>query len=98
MGKLGNKHVHSTMTRPSPLHCPIGVIDTPTADELWISPVYRRLGCGEKVHNVEIAHVTLTTPTYGTLTHHKTKISHGRPVYIILKSLALAVAEIFHWV
>ena len=23
--------------------------------------------------NVEIAHVTLTTPTLGTLTHHKTK-------------------------
>ena len=41
--------------------------------------------CGEifKVHNVEIAHVTLTTPTYGALTHHKTKTSHGRRVYEI---------------
>jgi len=56
--------------------------------------------CGEifKVHNVEIAHVTLTTPTYGKLTHHKTKTSHGRPVYINLKSLALAVAEKLHGV
>jgi len=38
-----NKHVHSTMTRPSRFHCPIGVINKPTTDELWISPVYRRL-------------------------------------------------------
>jgi len=39
--------------------------------------------CGEifYVHNVEIADVTMTTPTYGTLTHHKTKTSHGRRVY-----------------
>jgi len=38
--------------------------------------------CGEifEVHNVEIAHVTLATPA---LTHHKTKTSHGRPVYKI---------------
>jgi len=33
------------------------------------------------VQNVEIAQVTLTTPTKGALTHHKTKTSHGRPVY-----------------
>ena len=33
--------------------------------------------------HVEIAHVTLTTPTYGALTHHKTKTSHGQPVYEI---------------
>ena len=41
--------------------------------------------CGEifEVHNVEIAHVTLTTPTSETLTHHKTITSHGRPVYKI---------------
>jgi len=36
-----NKHVHSTMTRPSRFHCLIGVINKPTTDELWISPVYR---------------------------------------------------------
>ena len=33
--------------------------------ELCISPVYRRLAVAKffKVHNVEIVHVTLTTPT-----------------------------------
>ena len=33
--------------------------------ELWISPVYRRLAVAKffKVHNVEIVHVTMTTPT-----------------------------------
>ena len=36
-----NKHVHSTMTRSSRFHCPIGVINKPTTGELWISPVYR---------------------------------------------------------
>ena len=43
------------------------------------------------VRNVEIAQprsqqataVTLTTPTWGALTHHKTKTLHGRPVYKI---------------
>ena len=42
-----------------------GVINKPTTVELCISPVYRRLAVSEffKVHNVEIAHVTLTTPT-----------------------------------
>ena len=41
--------------------------------------------CGEifYAHNVEIAHVTLTTPTYETLTHLKTKTLHGRAVYRI---------------
>jgi len=60
-----NKHVHSTMTRSSRFHCPIGVINKPTTDELWISPVYQRLAVAKfsKVHNVEIAHLTLTTPT-----------------------------------
>jgi len=38
-----NKHVHSTMTLPSRFHWRIGVINKPTTDELWISPVYRRL-------------------------------------------------------
>ena len=40
-----------------------GVINKPTTVELCISPVYRRLGEIFYVHNVEIAHVTLTTPT-----------------------------------
>ena len=36
-------HVHSTMTRPSHSHCLRSVVNKPTTDELWISPVYRRL-------------------------------------------------------
>jgi len=36
-----NKHVHTTMTRSSRFHCPIGVINKPTTGELWISTVYR---------------------------------------------------------
>ena len=35
-----NKHVHLTMTRSSRFHCLIGVIDKPTTDVLWVSPVY----------------------------------------------------------
>ena len=42
-GAMSNKHVHSTMTRSSRFHCPIGVINKAIPDELWISPVYRRL-------------------------------------------------------
>ena len=36
-------NVHSTMTRPSRFHCLRCVINKPTTDDLWISPVYRRL-------------------------------------------------------
>ena len=41
-------------------------MNKPTTVELCILPVYRRLAVAEffKVHNVEIVHVTLTTPTY----------------------------------
>ena len=45
-GPMCNKHVqciNSTMTRSSRFHCLIGVINKPTTDVLWISPVYRRL-------------------------------------------------------
>ena len=42
-GAMCNKNVHSTMTRSSRFQCPIGVINKPTTDELWISPLYRRL-------------------------------------------------------
>jgi len=42
-GAMGNKRVHSTMMRSSRFRCPIGVINKRTTDELWISPVYRRL-------------------------------------------------------
>jgi len=56
-GAMCSKHVHSTMTRWSRFHCPIGVINKPTTGELWISPVYRRLA---------VAH-TLTHPFNGPL-------------------------------
>jgi len=42
-GAMCNKHVHSTMTRSTRFHCSISVINKPTTDELWISPVYGRL-------------------------------------------------------
>ena len=42
-GPMCNKHVHSTTTRSSRFHYPIGVINKHTTDELWISPVYRWL-------------------------------------------------------
>ena len=35
-----NEHEHSTMMRSSRFHCPVGVINKPTTDELCISPVY----------------------------------------------------------
>ena len=74
-------------------------MNKPTTVELCISPVYRRLAVAEffKVHNVEIAHVTLTAPTYGTLTHLKTDFAWLTHVQN-LKSLALAVAEKLHGV
>ena len=33
-GPMCNKHVHSTMMQSSRFHCPIGVINEPTTDEL----------------------------------------------------------------
>jgi len=39
-GAMCNKHVYSTMMRLSRFHCPIGVINKLTTNELWISPVY----------------------------------------------------------
>jgi len=42
-GAMCNKNMHSTMTRSSRFHCPIGVINEPTTDELRISLAYRRL-------------------------------------------------------
>ena len=41
-GPMCNKHVHSTMMRSSRFNRLIGVINKPTTDVLWISPVYRR--------------------------------------------------------
>ena len=42
-GTVCNEHVQSTMMRSSRFHCPIVVINKPTTDEFYISPVYRRL-------------------------------------------------------
>ena len=38
-GAMCNKHVHSNMTHSSRFHCPIGVINKPATDKLWISTV-----------------------------------------------------------
>ena len=45
-GPMCNQRVHSTMTRSRRFHCPVGVINKPPTDELWLSPVYRRLEVG----------------------------------------------------
>ena len=96
-----NKHVHSIMTRSSRFRCPVGFINKPTTFEFWIprytddllwrdflSPQCRNCS-GDPDH----AHLR------NTVTHHKTKTSRGRLAYkIILKSLALAVAEKLHGV
>jgi len=52
-GPMCNKHVHSTMTRSSRFHCPVGVIKKLTTDITCIQTTC----CGEifEVHNVEIA-------------------------------------------
>ena len=72
-GPMCNKHVHSTMTPSSRFHCLIGDINKPTTvkfmditlydDLLWRNVLY--------VHNVEIAHVTLTTPLSGKIFHRQ---------------------------
>ena len=79
-----NKHVHSTMTRSSRFRCPVGVINKPTTVELWISPVYRRLAVAKfSKSTIEIAHVILTTPTWGTASHQNANTSCGQLVYKI---------------
>jgi len=77
-----NKHVHSTMMRSSRFHCPIGVINKPTTVELWISPVYRRLAAAKFSKSTMYGNC-LRDPDHAHIgnTHHKTKTSHGRPVY-----------------
>ena len=80
-GAMCNKHVHSTIMRWSRFHCPIGVINEPTTDELWISPVYRRLAVAKfsksTMYNVQIAHVTLTTPLSGKIFHRQGGTCYG---------------------
>ena len=75
-------NVHSTVTRPSRFHCLRCVINKPTTvscvfhlytdDLLWrnfLSPQFRNCS-----RDPDHAHL-------GAFTHHKTKTSHGRPVY-----------------
>jgi len=94
-----NKHVHSTVTRSSRFHCLISVINKPTTVELYISVTcIPTTCCGEifLVHNVEIAHVTVTTPIreHSLITRLRLRMADSFTKY--LKSLALAVAEILH--
>jgi len=92
-GAMCNKHVRSTMTRSSRFHCPIGVINKPTTDDLWISPVYRRLVVSPQYRNCsrdsDYAHLE---NTHSSQDYDFTWPNHVQN----LKSLALAVAKIFH--
>jgi len=91
-----NKHVHSTVTRSSRFHCLIRVINKPTTvdcvyhlytdDLLWrnfLSPQCRNCS-----HDPDHAHLGNT--------HHKTDITWLTHVQN-LKSLALAIAEVYTW-
>jgi len=92
-GAMCNKHVRSTMTRSSRFHCPIGVINKPTTDDLWISPVYRRLVVSPQYKNCsrDSDHAHLEN------THSSQDYDFTWPNRVQnLKSLALAVAKIFH--
>jgi len=90
-----NIHVYSTVMPSSRFQCPIGVINKPTAGELWISPVYRRLAVA-KFSSVEIAH----DPDHAHLGNtHSSQDYFARPTRVQnLKSLALAIVEILHGV
>jgi len=65
-GTMCNKYVYSTVTRLSRFRCPIGHKQTDYGpDQVVDITSIPTTCCGEifYVHNVEIAHVTLTTPT-----------------------------------
>ena len=72
-------NVHSTMSRPSRFHCLRCVINKPTTDDLWISPVYRRLAVAKFSKSTNWKLLTWLWPR-PLITHHKTKTSHGRPM------------------
>ena len=95
-GTMCNKHVHSTMTRSSRLHCPIGVVDKPTTVELWISPAYTddllwrnflSPQCRNCSRDPDHAHSGNTHSSQDKDFAWPTRLQN-------LKSLALAVAEI----
>ena len=58
-----------------------------TTKKIWLGP-----------ENLEIGHVTLTTPTWETVGHHKPNTQHGQLVYKNLKPLTLAIPGIFQGV
>jgi len=60
-----------------------GVIHKLTVDEFVDCTNTLVTCCGEifQVHNVEITHVTLTTPTQGTASHHEANTSHMANLY-----------------
>ena len=76
-----NKLVHSATTRSTV----VGVIHKLTVDEFVGHTNTLMTCCGKifQVQNVEISHVTLTTPTSGRVTHSKANTSHDQPVYKI---------------
>jgi len=52
-----------------------------------------------RAQNVEMGHVTLTTPTWEISSHHKANTSRGHATSLRnLKSLTLAIPEIFQGV
>ena len=50
-----NKHVQSTMKRSSRFHCPVGVINIPTTDEFWISPVYISISTVKRLNQLRFS-------------------------------------------
>jgi len=71
-----NIHVHSTMTRPSRFHCLRCVINEPTTDDLWISPVYRRLAVAKFSKSTP-----LTTPLSGKIFRRQGGTCYGKSMY-----------------
>ena len=65
-----NKLAHSATTRSTV----VGVIHKLTVDEFVDCTNTPTTCCGKifQVKNIEITHMTLTTPTQGTVSHHKT--------------------------
>ena len=85
-GAMCNNHVHSNMTRSSRFHYPIDVINKQTTDELWISPVYRRLAVAWRNILSPQCRNCSRDPGHAHLgnTHSsQVKTSRGRPVYKI---------------
>ena len=86
-----NKLMHSATTRSTV----VGVIHKLTVDEFADCTNTPTTCCGEifYVHNVEIAHVTLTTPTQGSVSQHKANTSHDQPAFEVS---SLICSEILH--